>query len=218
MNAPKSRAILERQITAREKLWPGIDNRHLWYRKERDGFATLPRVMPLIMHIMDYMSGKGFPVGQVYLELWCRTFDEGFLMLNRPGEMAFHAGFAGQRAIRTWKDRMKRLEALGFIGTKAGALGEMTYAILFNPYHVIKRAFIAGDVPEAHWQALIMRANEVGALDFDDLDDNGTLIAPLPTPLAPAVSALAPTSLTSVLGAGTAPAPTISGSGNAAVP
>lgn len=185
MTTAKSRTILQRQIDAREKLWPELDNRHLWYRKEREGFVTLPRVLPLIMHIMDHLSGKGFPVGQVYMELWCRTFDEGFLALNRPGEMAFHSGFTGQRAVRTWKDRIKRLEELGFIGLKAGPLGDMSYAVVLNPFHVIKRAYIAGSVPETHWQALVIRANEVGAIDFDDLDDAGNLIAPVPVAAAP---------------------------------
>jgi len=136
------------------------------------------------MNSMDYLSGKGFPVGQVYLDLWCRTFDEGFLQLNRPEEMAFHSGFSGQRATRTWKDRLKRLAELGFIGLIPGPLGEMSFAILYNPFHVLKRAHIAGELPENYWQSLVVRANEVGATDFDDLDDAGNLIAP-PSPAPP---------------------------------
>jgi hypothetical protein len=96
--------------------------------------------------------------------------------------MAFHAGFSGQRALRTWKDRVKRLADLGFIGLKEGPLGEYSYAIFFNPYHVIKRHFLKGDVQHAKWQALIVRANEVGAFDFDDIDDKGNLI---PEPVEP---------------------------------
>lgn len=185
MASPKSKNILDRQISLREKLWPGIDNRQLWYRKERDGFATMPRPMPLIMNCMDFLSGKGFPVGQVYLDLWCRTFDEGFLQLNRPEEMAFHSGFSGQRAVRTWKDRMKRLSDLGFIGLIPGPLGEMSFAILYNPYHVLKRAHIAGNLPENYWQSLVIRANEISALDFDDLDEAGNLLPAPPPPPAP---------------------------------
>ena len=194
MSAPKSRNILDRQIALRGKLWPGVNSRQLWYRKERDGFATMPRLMPLIMNSIDYLSGKGFPVGQVYLDLWCRTFDEGFLQLNRPEEMAFHSGFSGQRAVRTWKDRMKRLVELGMIGTVPGPLGEMSFALLYNPFHVLKRAHIAGKLPENYWQSLVIRANEVGATDFDDLDDMGNLVAvppPTTTPPSPAPKTLA---------------------------
>jgi hypothetical protein len=130
------------------------------------------------MNIMDGLSGKGFPVGQTYLELWCRLYDELFLTLNRPEEMAFYAGFTGQRAVRTWRDRVKRLADLGFIDLKSGPLGDMSYAVFFNPYHIIKRAYLKGDVAEDKYRALVIRANEIGAFDLDDIDDSGKLILP----------------------------------------
>ena len=174
----KTRTILARQLEARAKIWPDITNLMLWDRNERDGFSTVPRAMPLIMNVMDGLSDKGFPVGQTYLELWCRLYDELFLTLNRPEEMAFYAGFTGQRAVRTWKDRVKRLADLGFIDLKSGPLGDMSYAIFFNPYHVIKRAYLRGEVQEDKYRALVIRANEIGAFDLDDIDDAGNLIIP----------------------------------------
>jgi hypothetical protein len=174
----KTRTILARQLEARAKIWPDVTNLMLWDRNERDGFSTVPRTMPLIMNIMDGLSDKGFPVGQTYLELWCRLYDELFLTLNRPEEMAFYAGFTGQRAVRTWKDRVKRLADQGFIDLKSGPLGDMSYAIFFNPYHVIKRAYLRGEVQEDKYRALVIRANEIGAFDLDDIDDAGGLIIP----------------------------------------
>lgn len=174
----KTRSILTRQLEARAKIWPDITRRMLWDRTERDGFSTVPRALPLIMNIMDELSGKGFPVGQTYFEMWCRLYDEQFLTLNRPEEMAFFAGFTGQRAVRTWKDRVKRLAALGFIDTKSGPLGDMSYAVFFNPYHIIKRAYINKQVAEDKFRALVIRANEIGAFDLDDIDDKGALIVP----------------------------------------
>jgi hypothetical protein len=174
----KTRSILKRQLEARAKIWPDVTNLMLWDRTERDGFSTIPRAMPLIMNIMDGLSEKGFPVGQTYLEMWCRLYDELFLTLNRPEEMAFFAGFTGQRAVRTWRDRVKRLAALGFIDLKSGPLGEMSYAVFFNPYHVIKRAYLNKLVAEDKYRALVIRANEIGAFDLDDIDDKGALIAP----------------------------------------
>lgn len=172
----KTRSILKRQLEARAKIWPDITNQMLWDRTERDGFSTIPRTMPLIMNIMDGLSEKGFPVGQTYLELWCRLYDELFLTLNRPEEMAFFAGFTGQRAVRTWRDRVKRLANMGFINLKSGPLGEMSYAVFFNPYHVIKRAYLKKLVPEDKYRALVIRANEIAAFDLDDLDEQGKLI------------------------------------------
>lgn len=175
MAGRKNRDILRKQIEARSKLWPDLHLASLW-SMDNEGWVALPRLMPLMMSIMDDLSGKGFPVGRTYLEMWARLRDEQFLTLNRPEEMAFHAGFEGQRALRTWKDRVQRLADLGFIGLKPGPLGDLSYAIFYNPYHVVKRAHLAGKVQEKKWQALVIRANEVSAFDLDDLDDEGNLI------------------------------------------
>lgn len=168
------RDILKRQIDARSKLWPELEDAMLW-SIDTDGWVAMPRLMPLMMNIMDDLSKKGFPVSRTYLEMWARLREEQFLTLNRPEEMAFHAGFSGQRALRTWKDRVKRLDELGFISIKSGPLGDFSYAVFYNPYHVIKRYFLNGCIHENKWQALVVRANEVGAFDLDDLDDDGVI-------------------------------------------
>ena len=63
---------------------------------------------------------------------------------------------------------MRRLADLGFIGVKPGPLGDLSYAVIYNPYHVIKRAYLAGQVHENEWQALVIRANEVSAFARGD--------------------------------------------------
>lgn len=172
----KSRDVLQRQLDARAKLWPDLTNDMLW-SMDNDGWVAVPRLMPLLMSVMDDLSGKGYPVGRTYLELWCRIrIEESFLTLNRPEEMAFHAGFEGQRALRTWKDRVQRIVDLGLIGVKSGPLGDLSYAVFYNPYHVVKRAYLKGLVQEKKWQALVIRANEVSAFDLDDIDGSGNLV------------------------------------------
>lgn len=175
MAARKQRTILERQLEARAKLWPELKAEELW-TIDSEGWAPLPRLMPLMMSIMDDMSGKGFPVSRTYLELWSRLREERFLTLNRPEEMAFHAGFEGQRALRTWKDRVQRLHDLGFIELKDGPLGDLSYAVFYNPYYVIKRAHLDEKVQDRKWQALIIRANELSIFDPDDVGEDGKLI------------------------------------------
>src|SRR5882672_8579876 len=97
---PKSLIAL-RQLELRKVLWPNAKPEHLWLRAVRDGFTTIPRTLPLIFHVMDAMS-KGKPVSSTYFDLWCRAYDECFVTLNKHREMAFHAGFSGQRAEQTW--------------------------------------------------------------------------------------------------------------------
>jgi hypothetical protein len=170
------RHILQRQLDARAKIWPDLNPDEVW-RLENEGWVAVPRLMPLMMSIMDEMSGKGYPVSRTYLELWSRLREEQFLTLNRPEEMAFHAGFEGQRSLRTWKDRMQRLNDLGFISLQDGPLGPFSHAAVYNPYYVIKRAQLDGKVSDRKWQALIIRANELSIFDPDDIGDDGKLIS-----------------------------------------
>ena len=124
--------------------------------------------MPLMMSIMDDLA-EGQPVSMTYLELWCRAFDECFVTLSKPREMAFHAGFTGQRAERTWRARMKILSDLGFIDIKEGPSGPMSYALIYNPYLVIRRLHAAKTfgVREDKYNALMERAGEISANDLD---------------------------------------------------
>ena len=98
-----------------------------------------------------------------------RAFDESFVTLSKPREMAFHSGFVGQRAERTWRGRMRILAELGFIDLQPGPSGPMSYALIFNPYLVIRRHHDQGHpgVREDKYNALIERAGEIGATDFD---------------------------------------------------
>src|SRR6516165_9303318 len=88
---PRKR-IAQRQIELRTRLWPTFTDGHVWHRKAHDGYTTIPRTMPLIISIMDDLA-NGQPVGMTYLELWGRAFDESFVTLSKPREMAFHSGF-----------------------------------------------------------------------------------------------------------------------------
>jgi hypothetical protein len=186
-NAPRSNAILKRQLETRDKLWPGVTDKQLWMRKQRQGFATMPRLMPQIMDMMDDLAGKGRPVGQTYLEMWCRLRDECFLVLNSHEEMAFCAGFSGQRAVRTWRERVRLLAELGFINVLPGPTGDLSYALFWNPYHVLKVHYQAGRIRKAKWTALEVRAGEVRATDLDD--DLDALNDPEPAPATTATTA-----------------------------
>ena len=166
--------IAQRQLELRNRLWPDRTDAHIWRRQHHHGFTTIPRTMPLIMSIMDDLAGE--PVAMAYLELWCRAFDEGFVTLSKPREISFHAGFDGQRGERTWRSKMRAIDKLGFIETQKGPSGEMSYALILNPYFVIRRLHDekARGLRTDKYNALIDRAGEIGAEDFD-----------LPNPWAP---------------------------------
>jgi hypothetical protein len=165
-SAPAINAIVRKQLEQREMLWPGSAPR-LWNRKANKGFATIPKTMPLVLQIMDDLS-KGKPLSSTYLGLWCSTWDNSFVTVSKPQEMAHAAGFAGQRADYTWLSRVRILEELGFIGVKPGSSGPVTYILLLNPHLVIRDHYAKGTpgLTEGTYNALLARALEIGARDM----------------------------------------------------
>ncbi len=151
----------------RDTLWPRLDEAALWSSERNQGWLGAPRPLPVLLHIMDTLS-KGKPVSSTYLELWCRTQDDSFVITSKPREMALFSGFSGERAERTWISRMQILAQLGFIDIKQGPSGPISYALLLNPYQVIERHWNQGAVSDQLYNALRQRMNEVGARDLDN--------------------------------------------------
>lgn len=168
--AEKTKAkISEQKLALRQKVWPEITDADLWLRQKRVGFTTVPRILPLMAVIMDSLS-KNKPVSSTYFDLWCRAYDECFVILNKQPEMAFHSGFSGQRAVQTWSERIKVLDKLGFIKVASGPNGPLSYVLILNPYNVVQKIcktkpdFIREDL----LNALHERAIEIGATDLED--------------------------------------------------
>lgn len=102
--------------------FPGMDPAFIWHRKTNDGFTTVPRTLPIIMQAID-MQSKGNPAGHTLMCLWARSPDTPFLTIENPATFAAEAGFQGERAVDTWRKRMKRLRELSMIQTKPGPSG-----------------------------------------------------------------------------------------------
>jgi hypothetical protein len=165
-SAREKTAIAAKQIALRDQLWPAAEA-HLWQRKVVKGFATIPKTFPLVLQIMDDMT-KDTPVSRTYLALWCSTWDNGFVSLAKPKELALASGFTGQRMEYVWGTRMRLLKQLGFIDIKAGKSGPMSHAIIWNPHHVIRRHYAqkTPGLQEASYTSLVEWALEIGASDM----------------------------------------------------
>lgn len=166
--APRKK-ISTKTIALREKLWPDLTEEHIWYHRAYDGFVSVPRTMPVILSIIDDLT-KGHPASATYFALWCMTFpQEMYVSLQNADELAFHAGFTGQRATRQWADRMKLLEGLGFIRTAAGPRGGLSHAAIPNPHLVVRRLYAAkmAGLTASSYNTLVQRANEIGATDME---------------------------------------------------
>lgn len=152
----KARAILD-------TYWPQMDGEMLWNRKVNNGFTTIPRTMPLIMGVIDSLT-KNTPAGQAYLALWCRAFDEPLVVIENPLVLATDSGFSGERAVTTWKGRMKLLLELGFIDAKEGSAGAFHYVLLWNPHKVLWQ--LRDKIQDRLFVQVLDRALDVGATDM----------------------------------------------------
>lgn len=142
--------------------FPGLPPAFIWHRKTNDGFTTVPRTMPIIMQAIDAQS-KGNPAGHVLFCLWARSPDTPFLTIENPATYAAEAGFQGERAVDTWRKRMKRLRDLWLIQTKPGPSGEFHYVLLINPNAAVEWMRSQSWVQDGLYARFIDRLMEVGA-------------------------------------------------------
>jgi hypothetical protein len=153
----------EKALAFRAAYWPEVAEDALWHRKRCDGYTTMPRTMPILMSIIDALS-KNRPAGRVYLGLWARTFDEALLVIENPASLAAESDFSGERAVSTWRQRMRTLKELGFIDAKHGSSGEFHYVLIFNPHRVVWK--LKDQIQEGLFRQLWERAIDIGARDM----------------------------------------------------
>jgi hypothetical protein len=135
----------------------------VWKRSSNFGFTTIPRTLTIAMQAID-MQSKGTPGGHVLLCLWARAPDHALLSIDNPTTFAHESGFHGERALNTWRKRMKILRDLHFIETKPGATGEFHYVLLLNPNGAVERMRLENKIQDSIYSRFIERATEIGAL------------------------------------------------------
>lgn len=163
--------MTERAKQQMEIQFPNYPDELLWHRKLNDGYATIPRTLPLAMQGIDAQS-KGQPAGHTLLCLWIRAPDYPFLTIEAPATFAAEAGFEGERAVDTWRRRMRTLRDLGFIEAKKGPTGDFHYVLLLNPNVGIEKLNRAGKVQTVLYGRFRDRLIDIGAQsDITDYDD-----------------------------------------------
>jgi hypothetical protein len=116
------------------------------------------------------------PLSTTYLDLWCRCFDEAFVRLDRPAQMAFAAGFTTSRGIHLWHARLDRLKELGFIELAEGPQGTRSFALLYNPYLVFRNLHRTDQLESKFYNAIVAQAAEVGATDLSEDANHETFV------------------------------------------
>lgn len=185
---PRTSKIERQAKRIRESVWPKVRDEDLWDRKKAAGFTSMPRTMPQLMNVINSLSKKGQPAGITYLTIWCRLFAVGVVELATEKAMAGEAGFTGERAVDTWRKRMRSLKELGFIDYAEGGEHEFQWVLVFNPHHVMRQLEKQKRLQQRLVTAWLERAEAVGAKDLE---------LPPPPPAAPAKSPPKTTKVTS---------------------
>lgn len=159
--AVKKLNMAERAQQQMDVHFPNCPPALLWRRKTNDGYTTVPRTLPIAMQAIDLQS-KGTPAGHTLFCLWARSPDHPFITIENPATFAAEAGFFGERAVDTWRKRMKRLRELSFIASKPGPSGEFHYVLLMNPNTAVEWMRSKGQVQDVVYSRFLDRLNDVG--------------------------------------------------------
>lgn len=158
----KRMKMAERAQQQMEIHFPGVPPAFLWHRKTNDGYTTLPRTLPIAMQAIDAQS-KGQPAGHTLFCLWARSPDHVLVTIENPMTFACEAGFVGERAVDTWRKRMKKLRELFFIVTKPGPSGEFHYVLLISPNVALEQMRVSGLVQDGLYGRFLDRVVDIGA-------------------------------------------------------
>lgn len=138
----------EKREKFRQSLFPGEE---AWIGEAETGWFRAPRTLPLVLSLIDAkdLSGKA-RTSNVYLELWARHMGEGLIEMKEPESHAYFAGYLGSRGVRTWQERMRLLEKMGFIKVKPAGNRTYGYVLLVHPANIVEKLNVQGKLP-ANW-------------------------------------------------------------------
>lgn len=153
--------LKKKRRALREEYFPDVS---AWDSLNEKGWFKAPRTLPLLLSLLrdKKLSGNKDP-SAVYLELLARHMSDGIIEMISPEEHAFHAGYRGARATRTWRERMRILEARGFIKCKPKGNLDFGLVVLVHP-SVVARELRSQPhvVSERWWTAYATRRSEIG--------------------------------------------------------
>lgn len=161
---PRQNARDIKRAELRDTLWPGSDG-WIWSARNSKGFVAIPRLLPLILHLIKILSAKsrtGDP-SNAYLDLWCRDFGQGIIAITDEEQCAYSSGYSSNRGYRTWKEHMRRLVELRFLSVKKQGSREFGQVLILNPLRVCVWHHEHGRAPEEWWTAFVTRSSEIKA-------------------------------------------------------
>lgn len=133
------------------------------WRTPRSGAVavSISASTPVVLRAMEALTGRP-DMGRVLLDLLCEADERGVVRVEAERARAFCAGFGGQRATVTWRERISALEAVGAAEVRRVADGGVVEVALLDPYETLSRG--RASLPRDLWNGLV----EVVSTNEDD--------------------------------------------------
>lgn len=164
----KPRKPDQKREQLREQRWPDSGDR-IWNGTREKGWWPAPRALPLFLQLArDKKIVGNTDCSRVYLELLSRDFGQGLVEIRDEDEHAFCAGYTGNRARRSWQERMRLLAKNGFIEIDAKGNRSIGYVLIVHPALVAAKFRRERKVTEEWWQMLQQQLIDSGAGALDD--------------------------------------------------
>ncbi len=161
----KSKASVDRE-RIRKEVWPQDD---AWTGEDEVGWFFAPRTLPLILNLLDSKEvSEDLKPSLVYLDLWSRHVDGGVVVMASAEEHAFAAGYRSSRGVRTWQERMRKLEELGFIKTHQIGNKQYKYTLLIHPTTAVQGLRDRGMVSDLWWNTYRDRQREAKEPSYEE--------------------------------------------------
>jgi hypothetical protein len=129
----KPRKPDQKREQLREQRWPDSGDR-IWKGTQEKGWWPAPRALPLFLQLArDKKIVGNTDCSRLYLELLSRDFGQGLVEIRDEDEHAFCAGYTGNRARRSWQERMRLLAKNGFIEVDTKGNRAFGYVLIVHP-------------------------------------------------------------------------------------
>ncbi|HEV7644652.1 MAG TPA: hypothetical protein VGO50_11965 [Pyrinomonadaceae bacterium] len=163
----KKTANTEKREKFRQQFFKDED---AWTGEDEKGWFKAPRTLPLILQLLSSkkLSGKGGDPSKVYFELLSRHIDEGVIEMTDEKIHAYASGYEGTRGVRTWQERMKKLEETGFIKTIQIGNQRYKYVLLIHPTVIIENLWKAKKIDKVWYNTYRSRQIEVKEDSFEE--------------------------------------------------
>lgn len=110
----KSERAKQTNIDLRKVHWADVKDEDIWLlsnEHKRFGFAQVPRTLSLVINIINDIAkkkyGKAVPAGKTYFALWLHHYGEGLVRIASEEQIAYEAGYGGQRNVSTFRHHME---------------------------------------------------------------------------------------------------------------